>query len=107
VCRWARENTPPSARIAAPEIGALGYYCDRPLVDLGGLVLRPSELELLRAGGVVALLRRTRPDYWVDLGPRGEPSAALAALADELRAGRCSRADLRAARVERFALRSP
>ncbi len=35
--RWVAENTPPDARLAAHDIGALGYFAPRPLVDLAGL----------------------------------------------------------------------
>jgi hypothetical protein len=34
---WIRENTPPDAVIAAHDIGALGFWGDRRIVDLGGV----------------------------------------------------------------------
>lgn len=36
--RWVNLNTPPTAQIAAHDIGALGYFARRPLLDLAGLV---------------------------------------------------------------------
>lgn len=36
--RWIAENTDEETVIAAHDIGALGYYAPRPLVDLAGLV---------------------------------------------------------------------
>lgn len=36
--RWVMSNTPNGALIAAHDIGALGYYYDRPFIDLAGLV---------------------------------------------------------------------
>ncbi len=36
--RWLAEHTAPDAVIAAHDIGALGYFAPRPLVDLAGLV---------------------------------------------------------------------
>ncbi len=35
---WVRENTPPEALVAAHDIGALGYFGERQLLDLAGLV---------------------------------------------------------------------
>lgn len=35
---WVTENTAPDALIAAHDIGALGYFTRRPLLDLAGLV---------------------------------------------------------------------
>ncbi len=36
--RWFNRHTEPGTLIAAPDIGALGYYSDRPILDLAGLV---------------------------------------------------------------------
>ncbi len=35
---WVHDHTAPGAVIAAHDIGALGYYADRPILDLAGLV---------------------------------------------------------------------
>ncbi len=35
---WIRANSPPDAAVAYVEIGVLGYYSDRPVLDLMGLV---------------------------------------------------------------------
>jgi hypothetical protein len=35
---WLRENTAPDALVAAHDIGAIGYYGERRLVDLAGLI---------------------------------------------------------------------
>jgi hypothetical protein len=35
---WIRANSPPDAAIAYVEIGVLGYYSERPILDLMGLV---------------------------------------------------------------------
>jgi hypothetical protein len=37
VSQWIRENTPPGSAIAAHDIGALGFWGNRPMVDLGGV----------------------------------------------------------------------
>jgi hypothetical protein len=38
VAFWLRDNTPSEALIAVHDIGAVGYFADRPLLDLAGLV---------------------------------------------------------------------
>src|SRR5207245_1004968 len=35
---WARDHTPPTASFAAADIGAFGYYSERRVLDLYGLV---------------------------------------------------------------------
>ena len=45
--RWVAQNTPASALIAAHDIGALGYFGQRQLVDLAGLV-SPEVIPILR-----------------------------------------------------------
>lgn len=44
---WLRENTPPGSRLAVHDIGAIGYYADRPLVDLAGLIT-PEVIPFIR-----------------------------------------------------------
>jgi hypothetical protein len=86
ICRWLNANSAPGARVAVPEIGALGYYCDRYLIDLGGLVLPPRDFAALRAGGFTGLLRATRPEYLISLDPAdGPPPGMLTRLGDAAR----------------------
>jgi hypothetical protein len=44
---WVRDNTPATARVAAHDIGALGYFGGRPLLDLAGLV-SPEVIPFIR-----------------------------------------------------------
>ena len=44
---WVNMNTPPDARIAAHDIGALGYFARRPLLDLAGLI-SPEVIPFIR-----------------------------------------------------------
>jgi hypothetical protein len=46
VGRWLDDNTPAQAMIAAHDIGALGYFVGRPLLDMAGLV-SPEVVPLL------------------------------------------------------------
>lgn len=45
--RWVSASTAPDARVAAHDIGALGYYGQRDLVDLAGLVT-PAVIPFIR-----------------------------------------------------------
>lgn len=45
--KWVARNTPPEALIAAHDIGALGYFGNRNLVDLAGLV-SPEVISFIR-----------------------------------------------------------
>ena len=38
VAHWLAENTPQDALIASHDIGAIGYFSERPLLDLAGLI---------------------------------------------------------------------
>lgn len=44
---WIQENTAPSALIAAHDIGALGYFSQRDIVDLAGLI-SPDVIPFIR-----------------------------------------------------------
>jgi hypothetical protein len=45
--QWVAENTQPQALVAAHDIGALGYFGERPLLDLAGLV-SPEVIPFIR-----------------------------------------------------------
>lgn len=45
--RWVSANVPRDALVAAHDIGALGYYYDRPFIDLAGLV-SPEVIPFIR-----------------------------------------------------------
>lgn len=47
VARWIEAHTPADARIAAHDIGAIGYFAGRPLIDLAGLVT-PEVIPFIR-----------------------------------------------------------
>jgi hypothetical protein len=44
--QWLAENTPPDALVATHDIGAIGYFAQRPLLDLAGLIT-PEVIPLL------------------------------------------------------------
>ncbi len=48
--RWVADNAPADALVAAHDIGALGYYYDKPFIDLAGLVT-PEVIPFIRDEG--------------------------------------------------------
>jgi hypothetical protein len=53
VGKWLRQNTPPGAQVAADDIGAIGYFSERYVVDLAGLIT-PEVIPILRANLPIA-----------------------------------------------------
>lgn len=47
IAKWVEEHVDEDAIIAAHDIGALGYYCDRRIVDMAGLV-SPDVIPFIR-----------------------------------------------------------
>ncbi len=77
--RWVAENIPPDALIAAHDIGALGYFDGRELVDLAGLV-SPDVIPFIRDEEKLAFyLSEQNIDFliifptWYETLPEGLP----------------------------------
>ena len=68
---WARSETPPGTLFALPDIGAFGFYSDRPVLDLYGLVT-PEMAPITVEAGYNAVVRNLlfepagRPEYLID-----------------------------------------
>jgi hypothetical protein len=63
--KWLRDNTPDNALIAAHDIGAIGYYAERPILDLAGLV-SPEVVPLLADEKAMAdYINQQEVDYLV------------------------------------------
>ena len=64
--RWIAAHTPPDARLALNDVGAIAYVSRREVVDVMGLVT-PAIIPYRRAGeaGVLRCLERTCPDYLI------------------------------------------
>jgi len=75
--RWCRDNTPPGTAIAIADIGAFGYYSERRVIDLAGLV-SPELLPLVNAHPIEDIAAGllfadvVRPTYLVDRHPEAE-----------------------------------
>lgn len=52
--QWVADNTPPDSLVAAHDIGALGYFANRRLLDLAGLV-SPQVIQFIRDQNRLAL----------------------------------------------------
>jgi len=62
--RWLAENTPANSTVGFVEIGLIGYFSQRQIVDLLGLVTPGMEPYLLKRDHV-GILQAYRPDYYV------------------------------------------
>jgi hypothetical protein len=68
---WLRENTEPEAKIACIEIGHIGWYSKRYIIDELGLV-SPYNADLIGKRDFYGWLEHYTPDYivtWVPLRP--------------------------------------
>jgi len=76
---WVAKNIPPETMVAAHDIGALGYFAPRNLLDLAGLV-SPEVIPFIRDENQLALFLDekqvdyliTFPDWYPDL-TAGQP----------------------------------
>jgi hypothetical protein len=91
---WARAKTPPGTVFAVPDIGAFGYYSDRPVLDLYGLVTPRMAPIMVHAGYDAVVMNLLfeqvgRPAYLIDrartggrLAETGDPSNPYRLLAE-------------------------
>ena len=61
---WFARETPPGTLVAIHDIGYFGYYSERPILDLAGLVT-PEILALRFSHHKFAYLAEMRPDYLI------------------------------------------
>jgi hypothetical protein len=66
---WLNQHTPPDARIGALEIGIIGYYAERPMIDFAGLIQPAVAQQLTPTTGYDTAARwainQYRPGYLV------------------------------------------
>jgi hypothetical protein len=63
------QNTPPDSVLAIKDIGYLGYYSRRNILDLAGLV-SPQCIEYRARGDFLGPIRAFHPDYFAFSGGR-------------------------------------
>jgi len=59
---WLRDETPPDAVVGVPEVGYVGFYSERRVLDLAGLC-SPLVIPYLSGRHYVEIVRDFRPDY--------------------------------------------
>jgi arabinofuranosyltransferase len=59
---WLRDNTPPDALVATPEVGYVGFYSERRVLDLAGLC-SPAVIPYLPDRRYVEIVQDFRPDF--------------------------------------------
>ena len=62
--KWIDQHTPPNAHVAAVEIGILGWYSNRYIVDVIGLVTPKNAVHVAHRD-LISWLAEDRPDYIV------------------------------------------
>ncbi len=70
---WVRDNLPPDELLAVHDIGALGYYAPRPILDLAGLV-SPEVVPIIRDGEALMRLMCARGVRYVMVLPDQRPA---------------------------------
>lgn len=63
--RYLETNTAPDSVVAAQEIGITGYFAERPMLDLCGLI-SPDVVHARQENRLNAYVRESAPDYLVD-----------------------------------------
>ncbi|MCC6350615.1 MAG: hypothetical protein IT347_13600 [Candidatus Eisenbacteria bacterium] len=87
--RWFGEHTRPGDTIASPDIGAIGYFSQRPVLDLAGLV-SPRIVPLLEHESPEDMVanfsfaRVERPQYLVDRAARADELMTRSRFGDAL-----------------------
>ena len=61
---WLKSNTSQNATVAASEIGYLGYYSKRQMIDYVGL-LSPQAARWVSQGNLFYWIYYDHPDYWI------------------------------------------
>lgn len=65
---WLRENVPPEELLAVHDIGAVGFFANRPILDVAGLVT-PEIVPLFYQPEAIYALMRERDVRWLMLMP--------------------------------------
>lgn len=80
VAQWLRKNTPAEALVAAHDIGALGYFARRPILDLAGLI-SPQVIPMLQDEDALARYVRDSGAQYLVTAP-GWPYEMLTSAGD-------------------------
>ncbi|TAK36814.1 MAG: hypothetical protein EPO21_01335 [Chloroflexota bacterium] len=83
VARWLRDNTPPGVLVATHDIGAIGYFGGRPILDIAGLITPELAPFVRQPDRVLSYLENRRPAY-LAMYPSWYPWLARDSLAQEV-----------------------
>jgi arabinofuranosyltransferase len=74
--KWLKSNSAPDATVAVTDVGAIGYYSDRKILDLGALIspqliglLREREFDVEKVASDLSFRRYEKTNYLVDRSP--------------------------------------
>ncbi|HXV43500.1 MAG TPA: hypothetical protein VEC96_10605 [Anaerolineae bacterium] len=81
--KWLDAHTAPAALIAAHDIGAIGYFTQRPLIDLAGLIT-PEVIPIIRDEAALFDFIATRPADYLVTFPSWYPDLARNSKLTEL-----------------------
>lgn len=71
VVAWANADLPADARIGSFNAGAIGFFAERPVINLDGLVNDADYLEHLKAGRIEAYARREGITHIIEYATNG------------------------------------
>jgi hypothetical protein len=73
--RWLAEQIPPDQLLAVHDIGAVGYFAPRPILDLAGLI-SPEVVPIIRDGDALMALMQSRGVRYLMVLPPQRPAPA-------------------------------
>ncbi len=73
--RWLAQNVPPDQLLAVHDIGAVGYFAPRPMLDLAGLI-SPEVIPIIRDGPARMRLMEDRGVRYLMVLPDQRPTLA-------------------------------
>ena len=81
---WLADNTPTAATLACNDIGAIGYFSHRRIIDLAGLITRDILRYRFMPGGRGRFIVDTKPDFLV-IFPEAFPELEGAPFLDTIK----------------------
>jgi len=83
VAHWLATNTPADALIAAHDIGAIGYFARRPLLDLAGLI-SPEIIPIMHDGPALLDYMRAHQVGYLATFPSWYPTMTASLLLEKV-----------------------
>ena len=61
---WLSENSPPGSTVSFIEVGVIGYFSDRPVLDILGLTY-PEAIKYIKEKALHKFIEEIKPNYYV------------------------------------------